>query len=275
MSLSPLVFLAALTLILSSFGPAVAGMSQSYQATGNLGLDVTGAAAGNFQIVSGTLTVNKPLFATTQKAFFYVSQINNPNGLSVMFQNVAAPMIGPPATDPQFNTLYNYAFDVTSWVTPGVQSYSYSLGVPSAGSGIAGVALVVVWQDPSEPLRTVTIIDGMQQVGEAGPETESVTFSNLPSGSTSLFLFTVYDDSGASGETISYNGSSIGGPIDGFLGLNASVVNLSATSVSGSNTLSIATINDHMGWMVAGAAVLVPPVSVQAATWGRTKASYR
>jgi hypothetical protein len=264
-----------LPLLLSLVDPAGAALSQRYQSTGNLGLQVTGAAANNFQIVNGTLTVSKPPLATTQKAFFYVSQINNPSGLSVAFQNVGLGPIGPPASDAQFNTLYTYTFDVTPWVVPGVLTYSYSLGQPTAGSGIAGVALAVVWQDPSEPVRTVTIIDGMQQVGESGAETETVTFAGMPSGATSLWLFTVYDDSAASGETVSYNGGSIGGPIDGFLGLNASVLQLSATSVSGNNTLSIATINDHMGWMVAGAAVLLPPVSVETATWGRTKASYR
>jgi hypothetical protein len=265
----------SLPLLLSLVGPAGAALSQRYQSTGNLGLEVAGAAANNLQIVNGTLTVSKPPLAATQKAFFYVSQINNPSGLSVTFQNVGLGSIGPPASDAQFNTLYTYTFDVTPWVVPGVLTYSYSLGQPTAGSTIAGVALAVVWQDPSEPVRTVTIIDGMQQVGESGAETETVTFAGMPSGATSLWLFTVYDDSAASGETVSYNGGSIGGPIDGFLGLNASVLQLSATSVSGNNTLSIATINDHMGWMVAGAAVRLPPVAVETATWGRTKASYR
>jgi hypothetical protein len=259
----------------ATVGSAQAGMSQSYQATGNLGLDVAGAACSNLPSVSGTLSVSMPIFATTQKAYFYVSQINNPFGLSVVFNNVNVAPVGTPASDAHFNTLYTYAFDVTNWVFPGQLSHSYSLGQPTTGSLICGVALAVVWQDPSEPARTVTIIDGMQQVGESGAETETVTFTGLPAGSTNLWLFTVYDDSTASGETVSYNGTTIGGPIDQFLGLNASLLNLSATSRSGSNSLSIATIGDHLGWMVAATAVTLPPVGVEPETWGRTKDAYR
>jgi hypothetical protein len=265
----------SLALLLPCAGPTVAALSQSYQATGNLGMDVTGAAGDNSQIEIGSLTVNKPPLATVQKAFFYVSQINNPSGLSVTFLNNHVTPVGPPASDAQFNTLYTYKYDVTNAFLAGLLTYQYYIGRPTTGSPIAGVALAVVWQDDSEPSRTITIIDGMQQVGENGAETESVTFTGLPSGSTDLWLFTVYDDSAASGETVAYNGSAIGGPIDGFLGLSASILQLSSTSVSGSNALSISTIADDMGWMVAGAAVLLPPVSIDAVTWGRTKTSYR
>jgi len=163
-------------------------------------------------------------------------------------------------------------------VTPfvlGAMSFPFQASETVFGLGIAGVGLVVVWQDPVEPMRTVTIIDGMKQVGESGPETESAVFTGLPSGPTQAWIFTVYDDAASSGETVSYNGSTIGGPIDGNLGLNASVLQMNTTSVAGNNTISVQTGSDHMGWMVAATAVDMSPVGVEQGSWGRMKTLYR
>ncbi len=46
---------------------------------------------------------------------------------------------------------------------------------------------MVAWQHAAtEQMRTVTIIDGVKQVSENGAETESMTFTSLPAGSTNV-----------------------------------------------------------------------------------------
>jgi hypothetical protein len=175
-----------------------------------------------------------------------------------------------------FITAYSYHWDVTNIIIPTQTTYSVTIGQNTMGqSVIAGVALAVIWQDASEPFREVVLYDGMQQVGESGPETESVTFSGLPAGSTTAWVFTVFDDNSSTGEVVAYNGNGIGGPIDGNLGLNASLLQLSATSLSGMNRLSITTGTDHMGWMIAGVAVDYPPVPAKPTSWSALKTSYR
>lgn len=264
-----------LTILLPSL--ARAGFTQSFQQTGQLGLEVTGVGGVNVSVVNGTLPLSGlPPAAVVQKAYLYASQNGGgSNPLSAVFNGANLGAVGPLASDAAFLTLYTYRWDVTNNVVPGLISFPFTVTELVFGQGIAGVGLVVVWQDAAEPMRTVTIVDGMKQVGEAGPETESLTFTGLPAGPTKAWTFTVYDDSAATGETVSYNGSAIGGPIDQNVGLDASVLQMSTTSVSGNNTMSIQTGSDHMGWMVAATAVDVPPVGVEPHTWGNIKALYR
>jgi hypothetical protein len=144
-------------------------------------------------------------------------------------------------------------------------------------SPIAGVALVVVWNDPGEPTRTVTVIDGMQQVGESGSETETVSFTSLTPGATEVWVCTVNDDNSNTGESIQYNSNSIGGPIDRNLGFDASLFHLTGNiqSMVGNNSLAIRTIGDHMGWMIGATAITLPPVGVERSTWSSVKELYR
>jgi hypothetical protein len=140
---------------------------------------------------------------------------------------------------------------------------------------VPAAALVVVWEDTStQPTRTVTIMDGVKQVGENGAETESMSFGVLPPGNTAVWIFTT-DDDASTGETVSYNSSTIGGPLVGSLGLNGSVLQMSGTSNSTSNTLSISTTTDHFSWVLGATAVDVPPVATEETTWGRMKSLYR
>jgi hypothetical protein len=274
--LSPAVVSFLAVLVLSPLA-AQAALNQVYQQTGNLGLELTGVAGQNMPQVTGMLTLaTLPPTATVQRATLYASQNNNgTNPLTATFGGAPLGPVGPSASDATFVTLYTYQWDVTFLFIPGVSSYSFQVSETVPGQGIAGVALSVVWQDAGEPTRTVTLVEGMKQVGETGPETESFAFTALPAGPTTAWIFTVYDDAAASGEIVSYNGGPIGGPIDGNLGLNASVLQMSATSVSGNNTISIQTGADHMGWMLAATAVDHGPISVPPRSWGRVKRLFR
>jgi hypothetical protein len=256
--------------------PASAGFIQSFQATGTLGLEVTGAANLN-PGAGGTVTLSSStLGAVIQRAYLYATQVNNTSGMSGTFAGQPLMTTGPYASDALLITLSTYRWDVTSMIIPGVNSYNFAL-LDGVGSpvAIAGVGLVVVWSRSSEPMRTVTIADGVQQVGESGMETESMTFTNLPAGSTAVWVFTTDDDGTTINESIAYNSNNIGGPLVGNLGLNASVLQMSASSVMGANTLAITTVTDHLTWVLGATAVTLPPVGIEPSSWGNVKSGYR
>jgi hypothetical protein len=199
--------------------------------------------------------------------------------LSLAFPGVAFPgilPIGPMASETTLAAVLDgYRWDVSPYIMGAPGSYSFTIGynVPppgTQGNQLGGAALVVVWSSPLVPVSTVTIVDGAIQVGEHTPtltDTETMTFSGLPAGSTSLYTFTVSDSGGPmfTGETVDYNGNTIGGPIDENLGLGASLLAMNAPSLPGSNTLSITSPADHMGWIFSAAIVPEPSTSVLAA----------
>jgi hypothetical protein len=262
--------------ILLSSSAADAGLLTSFQQVGHLALEVAGVATGNRLVATGTLKLSRlPPTATPLKATLYASQVNNGAGLDAVFAGTNLGSVGPAAGDAAAQAYYAYQWDVTALIVPGVTSYSFTIGQATLAGTIPGVALAVAWEDGLEPTRLVSLIDGMQQVGEIGPETESAPFTGLGAGQTTLWLFTVYDDQTNTGEVIAYNGSGIGGPIDQNLGVIASLTRLETDSVDGTNTLSITTGTDHMGWMVAAASVTIPPVGVFTTTWQRVKELYR
>ena len=255
--------------------PALAwgGFQISYQGSGNLGLEIAGAAGLNGVIASGNLTLNlMPPTATVVQATLYATQSNNSTGLDAVFNNVNLGTVAALATDPGQPALSTYAWDVTTHMIPAVNTYSYLIGQTAGGvNGIAGVALVVVWSDASEPNRTVVVHHGMQQVGESGAETENLNFSALPAGQATAWVFTVYDDATTTNETVLLNNNPIGGPLVANLGLNASVLSMSATTVSGTNVMGISTVTDHLGWVIGALAVDPAPTPVEPATWGGLK----
>lgn len=269
--LSLVALASLLTVALFAVDASVAGFTQTYQATGNLHLEVTGAAGLN-PPASGTLTLANMPQGTIKKAYLYATQTNNTLGLSGTFNGIPLPIAGPYASEALLITLSTYRWDVTTSVMPGISSYSFTvvdgLGMPVA---VAGVGLAVVWEHAvTEPIRTVTIVDGVKQVGEGGAETESMTFTTLPAGSTTVWVFTT-DDDASMGESVTYNGANIGGPLIGNLGLNASVLQMTGTSAPGSNTLSISTLTDHLTWVLGATSIDQLPVPTSRKTWGEIK----
>lgn len=253
-----------------------AELATSFQQVGNLGMEVAAVAGGNTLITGGTLTLNDlPATATIVRATLYASQVDNPNGQAARFAGVDLGIVAPYDSDPGVLSFYTYTWDVTALVSPGTDAYTFRVGGAPDGSLVAGVALLVVWHDWSEPTRIVTINDGMDQLGNGGSETVGTTFDNLGDGETEVWLFTILDDAFNTGETIQYNGILIGGPIDQNLGPIASLMHLQSASVPGTNALSVLTGFDHMGWMIAATAVTVPAVPVSDTTWQQVKELYR
>jgi hypothetical protein len=66
-----------------------------------------------------------------------------------------------------------------------------------------------------------------------------------------LIIFTQADNTGATVETISFNGTTVGGPIDANLGLNASLFDLAAPGMVATNRVAITTGEDWFGWHLA------------------------
>lgn len=239
-----------------------AAIGQSFQQSGQLGLELAGAAGGNAALASGNLTLNNVIPGQIVQAYVYANDWNNGGGALDLIFNAGPPVtVGPIASDTSglISNLYSYRWDVTSQVV-GPQAYSFTIGQNTVmGNQIAGVGLVAVYQDFSQPNNTVTILDGALQVAENSmAETETLQFAGLPAGPTSLGLFTVSDDNAGTGEVVQYNGNVVGGPIDQNLGLNASLLTMTGNSVSGLNSLSITSSNqpgplgiDHFGILFA------------------------
>ncbi len=257
---------------------ANAALIQTFQGTGNYGLEVTalgfGGSSTNDSITNGTLNLaSYPGSATAVQAYLYAYDSNNPGTVTGSFNGqslLGGTSVGPNGTGVGFSTLYSYRWDVTSLMIPGVTNYGWSFAEVAdqfnqQGHNISMALLAVVYSDPSLPTSTATIIDGMEYVGITNPDTKFVNFSSLPVGSNKLFAATYFDDAMNTGETISFNGSLVGGPLDQNLSLNGSLTQMSGTSGTGTNKMSITTGADQFGWGLAAA--LTTPVPIPASLW--------
>ncbi len=252
---------------------ARAGLIQSFQQTGQIGVEIAAAAGGNppiTQPAAGSFTLSNFLPGQVTKATLYANTVNSALGLDATFGGVPAipAVAGPFASDNSgiLTTFYGFQWDVTNALIPGPGTYNYAIGQNMQHNQISGVALIVIYNNPGGPLRQITIVDGIQSVAENGtPETESFNLTNVAAGATQLSLFTVQDDNAGTGEQIKYNGNLLGTNIDQNLGLNASFLQFSTTSSAGINTVDLVSSNsggplgvDNFGWMLTVADVIVP-----------------
>jgi len=139
-----------------------------------------------------------------------------------------------------------YRFDVTSSVG-GSGSYPYTAATNTVHYGDA---LVVVYEHPSLPLRTLALHDGAEGLFMA---TSSTTFQGMPSASGELTLF-VQADNPSDLEEVRLNGLTVAGPADLFaanLGNYASLVTLPVAVQSGANEMDFTTSDDHLGLNLA------------------------
>ena len=106
--------------------PGMAGLVQSYQASGNLHLEVAGAA-GLGNPAMGTFTLATMPQGTIKKAYFYANQTNNTLGLTATFNGNPLPLAGPYDNEALLITISTYRWDVTPNIVPGVLSYGFSI----------------------------------------------------------------------------------------------------------------------------------------------------
>lgn len=206
---------------------------------------------------SGTFTISGiPSGSTIVKALVYHQEWEFSAGETALswLAGVNLGTISPFTHDPAGgDDLAIYRWDVTPLVT-GDGSYAFTT---SGLERVFGAALVVVYSNLGLPLSEVRINDGAESM--ANGATASTSFSGVAAGSGRLIIYTEADNNGGhgqTGETISFNGGLVGGPIDQNLGAYASLFDISVNTVSGTNTADIYTPTDYFGWHLA---ILVSP----------------
>jgi hypothetical protein len=231
-------------------------------------------------LTEGTLNIStQASLGLPVRAYLYAMDTNHPGTVAGTFNGMALPGglagTGPYASDGGFATLYTWRWDVTGMLLGGVTNYHWSLNaVPDqfnqSGIGIGATALVMIYSDPTLAISTATVMDGMTYVGNTHPEIESINISGLPAGQNQIHTLTYLDDNinppGTSGESIVFNGATVGGPLDTNLALNASLTLSSGTSAAGTNAMSISTNSDEFGW-VFSTILTTATVPVPAAVW--------
>src|SRR5262245_7399428 len=139
-----------------------------------------------------------------------------------------------------------FRFEVTPFVT-GNGSYSY---VATGHANAWGDSLIVVYEHPSLPLRTISILDGAESLFEA---TTTTQFEGIPAAPGRLILFTEADNA-SSAEEVRLNGAAVAGPADLFnanKGPYASLVTIPVTAQGGTNVLDVVTSDDWFGLHLA------------------------
>ncbi|MEA2552887.1 MAG: hypothetical protein QOJ65_1063 [Fimbriimonadaceae bacterium] len=222
-----------------------ADLVESYAIDGHVGSSLTGIAfsgAGGFTATMSVSTV--PAGATIEKVFLYSNNWFNDSAVSIVFNGT--PMLGTTAHFGPDNGAYGFKWDVTSLVT-GNGDYSVNGG---GFNGSYGLALAIVYSDPSLALGRVSIADGVVGIDEN--HDGAAHFSGFGAGPGKLSIYTEADNNGETGEVVSFNGTAVGGPIDANLGDNASILSFDVLTVAGANTAGITSPGgDYFGWHVA------------------------
>ncbi len=233
--------------LLAILAPQVqASLITSKTFTGNVSA-VVAAYPRSVSAGSGTLNVNGlPTGATIESATLYANSYFSSQDISATFDGTLLPNTSPFANDTGF---YAYKWDVTNLIT-GNGNY---VATYSGSDNTYGLAMAVVFSNPSLPAATVYINDGAIDIcGSAC--TASTTFAGVGStGAGTLWIHTLADNAlGESNEQINFNSGTVGGPIDANLGEYASLFKLPVTTIAGTNTAQITSPqNDRFGWDLA------------------------
>ena len=234
--------------------------------TGHGGLKISAIGSPAAPNPSGSFNISGiPAGSSIVKAVMYTTSFEqSPVSVSATLSGNALSAVTPFAHDA--GTGYSY-YDLCSWRWDVTAIVTGDGIYPFTTSGMAGQAflsaLVVVYSNPSEPLRQVIINDGAESLyAETGTETSTSTFSNVQAGTGTLIICTSADDSLGTSESISFNGIVILGPGDVFwgnLGYPAGLFHLSVSAVAGTNTVNVTTDIDWIGWHIAILISELPP----------------
>lgn len=227
--------------LFSMTGMASAALNTAFTMDGNIGAEVAAFPAAGVDS-SGTLNLSTiPAGASIIKATLYANNY---------FDSTVTPSAifagNPLGATAAFAT--DLGFSAFQWDVSGLVAGNGSYNASYAGtSNSYGLALVVVFGDPSLPLSRVTINDGAIDL----PISAGSTSFNASAGPGTLWIHTLADNNGGfnqSGEQIVFNGNVVGGPIDANLGAFASLFQLPVTTVNGVNTATILDPLDNFGW---------------------------
>jgi hypothetical protein len=254
--------LSATALLLLTSGVAQAtSITATY--AGNVGAQVAAYPTAGSP-AAGTLSISGiPVGATILSASLLTDNyFSNP----VINATFAGNVLGAGttfATDGGAGNLAAYSWDVTSLVT-GDGNYNASY---TGATNTYGMELIVVYSAASLPSGRVQVITGAIDVCGVSPCVDSLSFTGFAAGPGTLWIHTEADNAlGQSGETIGFNGTTVGGPIDANLGNFASLFRLPVSVLAGANSVQIdASIGrDQFAWDTAvlyetgGAVAAVP-----------------
>jgi len=231
---------------LATAAPAAATLVTSSTFDGNVAATVAAFPAAGASAPSGSLLVSGvPAGSTILSATLYADNYFQSVTPSAVF---GATNLGSVSAFGTSGDASNYKWDVTGLVT-GSGSFSAS------ASGLTnnyGLALVVVFSNASLPLGRVVVNDGAQDFNNAGVGAGNATLFNAFAGPAAVWIHTGADNTIQSNETISLNGTVIGGPIDENIGGFASLFQLFGTAVNGLNTVTInSPQGDVFDWDIA------------------------
>ncbi|PYN80113.1 MAG: hypothetical protein DMD96_15725 [Candidatus Rokuibacteriota bacterium] len=232
---------------LATAAPAAATLVTSSTFDGNVAATVAAFAAAGASAPSGSLLVSGvPVGSTILSATLYADNYFQSVTPSAVF---GATNLGSVSAFATSGDASNYKWNVTGLVT-GSGSFSAS------ASGLTnnyGLALVVVFSNPSLPVGHVVVNDGAQDfINNAGIGAVNSTAFNASAGPAAVWIHTGADNTIQSNETISLNGTVIGGPIDENIGGFASLFQLFGTAVNGLNTVTInSSQGDVFDWDIA------------------------
>ena len=222
--------------------PAMAALTVFQQFTGKYGLSTDGGGSIGSSLTSSsssyTVSAWAPVGARVEAAWLYQTGYTfenraGPYGVSL---NGNALTFGSPVINNTVTELLSARADVTSLVAPIINggtggAYSFNIGEARTGGadrGTDGVALVVVYSDPSlTSNRTIAILDGFASVdGDEFTFTASRGMDPNAAGfSAELRLGIGYSCCGFQSSTVDVNGTRItnnaGNLDDGFLGNGA------------------------------------------------------
>jgi hypothetical protein len=219
-----------------------AAITTSYSVSGNVAATVVAYPTPFFPDPGVLVLRGLPEDATVLKAYLYAHNYFADYGATATF---AGHPLGAATGIGNEESFWAYRWDVTALVT-GNRVYRASYTGPD---NTYGLALAVVYSDPSLPAAQVFINDGAYDLHDA--QTHSTVFNVATAGSGRLWVHTAADDDLSSGEQVTFNGTVVGGPLDGNLGQYASVLSMRVTTVAGTNTASITTAGDQFGWDLA------------------------
>ena len=246
------------------------GLITGFQLSGQLGYELTGIAVpGNNQVpVTGAIQLsNIPPGAIIQQAYLYTNDFATGGGSLDFAFSLGTPVAAlgnsfPTSSDPvPTAATFGYEIPLPPNSVFGNGSYNVRISESSFNGNanqMAGAGLLVIYSDPTLPTSTITVNHGVLLLGP-GNTSASTTFSEssatIPAGIGSLSILTFADDAQTSGETVQFNGITIGGPLDANLpgGGSASVLNFSKVTTLGGglDQTTVSTTGDIFGWHVA------------------------
>lgn len=267
--------------------PGDSPLTVLYQNTGLL--DLAHAVVPLGIGTSGTFTLTGiPGTATVEQAYLILGAWDEigsaTNTLDVTFDGTLFPAQPADVIDYTVEVggfdLGGYAIDVTALVS-GDGSYPLSFVHNQVGTSPPGALLAVVFSDPGNPLRQVSINFGAEQIRFGSASTD---IPGLVASSGDLYVWTEADNAFFSGpvEEILFNGLVIAGGAgaDIFNGNQGAATSFFAfpglAIVDGTNTVAINNGQDLFGWHYA--AIVSDgdePTSIDATTWGRVKSLHR